>query len=101
MDSGRLDQVFACFVSAALAGKRCPQSHELPAGSPALSRELARQGRIKIEISGHNYRTVEILTGPHAGKRTVGDPDRRAPWRVITVTDLVNGRPHIWARRYA
>ena len=98
-----LDQTFALLVGVALRGERCPHSHwdrlhfQAPAEPPSdlISSDhvtaLARQGRILVEISGRNYRTVTILEGPHAGKKTAPDPSGRV-WKTIgrkTVTNTM------------
>jgi hypothetical protein len=45
---------------------------------------MAYAGHIRIEISLHNYRTVYILKGQHAGKSTRGPDNPRAkPYVVI------------------
>lgn len=76
---GFFDQI----VAAAMAGVRCPQNDLIP--SAAFSR-LAREGRIRVSVYARNWRVVEILEGPHAGKSTADDPMRRAgekPYKVI------------------
>ena len=45
---------------------------------------LLKEGRIRIEIYGRNWRVAEILKGPNAGKRTKGPPNSRAwPYRTL------------------
>lgn len=88
----RLDAAFATLVAAATAGSRCPENgtHGL---SSTLVSELAHAGRVKVEVSGRNYRTVTILEGPAKGKQTAPDP---AKARISKVVDAggtrVNGR---------
>lgn len=82
-----LDNCFASIERAACEGARCPTNGNCGVET-AYVIELARQGRIRIEISGHNYRTVTILTGPNAGKRTRPDPSGRMSWRVF---DTIGG----------
>lgn len=82
--------VFDLIIEAARAGKRCPQRTEfvrghidLSAASSNIVCRLARFGWLKIEISGRNYRTVEILKGPDKGCRTMMDPSGAVAWKVI------------------
>lgn len=77
-----LDACFAALVSAAIAGERCPQNGSIGVHKQYTS-QLARDGWIKIEISGQNYRAITILTGPHKGKSTAADPSKQRVWRVI------------------
>lgn len=81
-----VDFVYDRLVEAAIEGRRCPTSPELgkELALAGLARvpgnsvpHLARAGRIQIEVSGRNWRVVEIATGPHKGKRTAADPDGR------------------------
>jgi hypothetical protein len=72
-----LEKVYELVERAAIRGERCPQNDELAAvatSGPELLRALAKAGRLRIEVSGRNWRTVTILAGPHAGKRTQRDP---------------------------
>ncbi len=73
--------IFERLEQAAVAGERCPEnSRELPSSDIVA---LARAGKIRIEISGRNYRRVVLLTGKHAGKATAPDPDGFPPWKII------------------
>lgn len=78
-----LKTLFAIIVKAAEAGDRCPSNSpptyelrnlfcaESQAAFPKRGlMELAAAGFLKIEIAGHNWRTIEILQGPSKGKRT-------------------------------
>ena len=97
-----LDETFAILVAAAVKGERCPLSNweRLPfqeQGEPPTAlvcsnqlQKLARAGRIVIEVSGRNYRTVTILVGPHAGKKTAPDPKDGRIWQTIGVTRTLN-----------
>jgi hypothetical protein len=82
MTRPRNPAVLAILVDAAVAGERCPtidgieyrlEKRGLPPHAGKAAPDLARLGLIRIEISGKNYRTIEILTGPHKGKRTRGN----------------------------
>lgn len=89
-----LEKVEACFraiVAAAIEGKRCPEN-DTQGVSSYLTTFLAREGRIRIEISGHNYRRIVILTGDHAGKATAPDPTGRKPWKILDTETRVNGK---------
>lgn len=100
MNLQRLDAIERGYVEierAAVAGERCPRNqgwgceagkYVLVGGlQPGVTTVLARQGRIRIEIYPHNFRVVEILSGPHAGKRTAAPPDPRwRPYRIIART---------------
>lgn len=72
--------VFALLESAAINGDRCPQGTVI---SSRMVREIARDGLIRIEISGKNWRCVTLLKGQHAGKATAPDPDGHSPYRTI------------------
>jgi hypothetical protein len=77
----KLTHIFNLVVSAAIAGERCPENWKLPL-STGIS-QLCKHGRLKVYISGHNYRQVEILDGPHAGKRTAPDPQNHRVWKIV------------------
>lgn len=89
-----IDEVFAVLETAAVKGERCPvsqwQENAGPPPSDLISSSsvtaLARQGRILVEVSGRCWRTVTILTGPHAGKKTMPDPRGGAVWQTIGLT---------------
>ena len=79
------DFVFDLVAEAAAKGERCPKNIEIwillqNAGLPTGRSEytvleaLGRQGKIRGKVSGRNWRTIEILVGPHAGKETRWDP---------------------------
>lgn len=73
----QLDAVFDRIVQAAVNGERCPQTgHD--GFTSAITTALARAGRILIEVYARNWRVVEILTGPHKGKRTMACPHNRS-----------------------
>jgi hypothetical protein len=88
MSDVRLKECFALLEAAAAAGERCPMNFDRRIGGnqavqAGLVRMLARLGRIRVEISGRNFRTVTILEGPHAGKHTQRDQNRWVVWKVI------------------
>ena len=65
---------FTMIERAALSGERCPTQPQMTAvigfdPSPAI-RMLREQRRIRVWIGGRNWRTVEILKGPAAGRFT-------------------------------
>lgn len=76
-----LDRAFAILEQAAVNGERCPVTSGPNAASGIKSKhisELAKAGRIFVEVSSRNWRRVTILTGPNAGKSTAPNPDRHA-----------------------
>lgn len=77
-----LDKAFAMIEAAAIKGERCPQNDVFPGKKGAVP-ELARQGRIKIEVFAHNWRVVTIMEGPNKGKRTKAAPMGSEPYKVI------------------
>ena len=86
-----LEHVFARLVDCARKGERCPTGDAISAGVTAaglaLSRKspttaLALAGRIRVRVHAHNWRVVEILEGPHAGKET-----KAARWGCYLVID--------------
>lgn len=82
-----LDRNFALIEAAAANGDRCPQASPHgpihPSTAPA---DLARAGRIRIEIFTLNWRVATVLEGPHKGKRTAACPHGGSgkPYKVIT-----------------
>ena len=80
------DRTFHLLAEAARTGARCPKKGEIPWGKDHVAM-LARLGHIRIEIYARNWRVVEIMTGPHAGKRTAPAPfpedGSGKPYRVI------------------
>lgn len=78
----RLEDTFNQVVEAALHNRRCPDNARI---NSAQLTALARQGRLRIDISGRSYRTVYILTGPQAGLSTAPDPDKGRVFRSIGV----------------
>lgn len=73
---------FGEIEAAAIVGARCPvRGTGHVTGSTA--RELARQGRIRIDVYGQNWRVVTILVGPHRGKHTALPPNGGAPHLTI------------------
>lgn len=84
--------VFGLLERAALEGRRCPTLDEIgramheagvPGGPSGATSALARDGRIRVEVFGKNYRVVTILTGPNAGKTTAPHSRYTKPYRVI------------------
>lgn len=92
-------RAFAILEDAAVRGIRCPGRDiaDLQRNQAAV---LARAGLIRINISGHNYRQITILVGPHAGKSTAPHPMGYRPTRVLDTNGLsVNGRPPMTAQQ--
>ena len=84
-----IEEGFAQIERAALAGERCPTTCTVdnPTGTmrPGVAPILLKEGRIKVEIYGRNWRVIEILKGPNAGKRTKEAPGypKTWPYRVL------------------
>jgi hypothetical protein len=73
-----LDRAFALLVECAVKGERCPITsgpNEHPFLRAAHISALAHDGRVKVEISGRNWRRVTITTGKHAGESTAANPN--------------------------
>jgi hypothetical protein len=87
MKTKRIEECFALLEKAAIAGERCPQGAPFGPLQPHDTMALARAGRILIEIR----RTVTILTGPHAGKKTLADPSGCAPYKIVGVKTFLHG----------
>lgn len=82
-DQAHLQRVFAVLEKAAIEGKRCPENFGPEGVTSDVVSALARAGRIKVEISGHNWRQVHILEGSHAGKSTAPNPRGYAVYVVV------------------
>lgn len=83
-----VEQAFRLIEQAAAKGERCPLSY--PYGPDRAVRinslkALAFQGRVRFEIGGYNFRVAEILVGPHAGKRTLADPEGGRVYRTLDI----------------
>lgn len=81
-DPKSIEGCFAALEAAAVLGARCPLNDTMGVSADLVGL-LARAGRIKVEISGHNYRQVFILTGPNAGKCTAENPLGHHAWKII------------------
>ena len=68
----------------ALSEFRCPENGTCGINSRVVMM-LALRGMIRVEISGYNYRTVVILSGPHAGASTAPNPKGAGArtWKII------------------
>jgi hypothetical protein len=71
-------EAFKMLEKVALAGARCPVSR-VNGLTSQLTSELARTGKIRIDVYPHNYRVITILAGPHAGRATAPPPNKT--WR--------------------
>jgi hypothetical protein len=90
---------FATVERAAAQGIRCPQNYTEGITSDALG-ALAGDGFISIEISGHNWRMVTVLKGPHAGKSTLADPTGGRVFKIIDADGMrMIRKPHLERRR--
>ncbi|CAN7382697.1 hypothetical protein LJR220_003403 [Bradyrhizobium sp. LjRoot220] len=90
------DEAFAVLLVKAMAGERCPKS-----GSDGLTSQvtgdLARAGRIRIDVYPHNWRVVTIAEGPHKGKATAPPPN--AKWKpYLTIEKGSPTKPQYTAR---
>lgn len=94
----KLDKAFAIIEACAIAGERCPFT-DGPEAHHFLTRPLVealrRRRRIEIAISGRAFRQVTLLTGPHAGARTMAGPHE-----IHTIVD-VNGSRRIVPKKTA
>jgi len=81
----RLERDFALLEAAAASGARCPQNVPFGPLAAGASTQLARAGRIKVELYVHNWRVVTILDGPHKGRSTQPCPygGSEKPYKVI------------------
>jgi hypothetical protein len=75
---------FDVLVKAALANERCPMNARGTFITSHSVSALAHMGWIKVEISGHNWRSVTILEGPHRGASTKHQPHG---WLVYKIVD--------------
>ena len=93
-----LEACYAAVERAAIEGRRCPENGTFSVDTRYMV-ALAHAGRIQIKISGHNYRTVTILQGEHAGKRTAPDPTGAKVWKMLDHTGTHWPRRHFLKRR--
>ncbi len=92
-----INEGFRAIEAAAIAGERAPTTRTLdnPSGTmrAGITSALLKEGRIRAEIYGQNSRVIEILKGPHAGKRTKGPPDPNAkPYKVLPAPTVTLAR---------
>lgn len=81
---------FARLEACALAGERCPTRDRLPTDDVTW---LAHSGKIRIEVSTHNWRVVTILVGPNKGKATAPNPiPSRVYLRIDAAGTFRNGK---------
>lgn len=95
MGSGTPLFVFDLVREAARLKARCPTNDQISAklmrqrlrsvhpSGRGWTGELAKAGYFRIEVSGHNWRTIEILVGPDKGARTMDDPKGGTIYRRI------------------
>lgn len=75
LDRQRKETIFRAIALAAQRGERCPTSDQftdqfgIPLSSRLIS-ALANEGRIRVEVSARNWRTVWICEGEHRGLHT-------------------------------
>lgn len=68
-------EAFAMIERAAVSGERCPQSR-VNGMTSQLTGDLARAGKIRIDVYPHNWRVATILVGPNAGRATMAAPNK-------------------------
>lgn len=68
------DRAFEKLSASAINGERCPVNESVPGGSHAIG-ELAKAGKIYVEVFRHNFRRVTILVGTAKGKVTMAAPN--------------------------
>lgn len=85
LTQSQLDNAFALLERAAVEGERCPQSRPYGPLAPRAAGQLARAGRIRVEIFQWNWRVVTILEGTNKGKHTARcpHPGSGKPYKVI------------------
>lgn len=89
-DSLSAEGLFGLLCKCAEDGVRCPENGTRGMNSQSIS-TLCRDGRIRVEISGQNYRQVHILTGPQKGLATAPPPGGQKPWKIVGRETKVNG----------
>lgn len=82
-DPVALARTLAAVTRAAVAGARCPENEKYSDVTSDRLGVLARNGKIRIEISGRNYRQIFILAGPHKGARTAPNPHGHMIWKIV------------------
>lgn len=84
-----LDACMSMIEAAARAGERCPTGEQIAARMRSLGMsdsvdgavpQLARAGKLRIEVGHRNWRVVKILAGPAKGLNTAYPPNG-LPWR--------------------
>lgn len=73
----QLDTAFATLERFAVAGDRAPMA-DTHGITSTLTTALCREGRIRSEVYALNWRVIEIMVGPNAGKRTAECPTKGA-----------------------
>ena len=64
------ERAYTMIEQAAIHGDRCPFNDNMDATGRCFVPELARTGRIRVEVYARNWRVVTLLTGEHKGKHT-------------------------------
>jgi hypothetical protein len=81
----QVERAWAFLQDIVADGERCPTSLEMPGGSASVS-QLAREGRILVEVFSRNFRRVTILQGLYQGKATAAPPLRNGQPQVPYLT---------------
>lgn len=82
------EEGFALIERAAVLGARAPTNWSMdnPTGvlPSGVTSALVKEGRVRIEVYAKNWRVIEILKGPNAGKRTMECPYNGAkPYKIV------------------
>jgi hypothetical protein len=70
-----------------------------PVRNNNLTSQLVREGRIRIDLYGKNYRVATLLKGEHAGKSTLTPPHHGKPWKTLTAETV--SPTTLYERKYA
>jgi hypothetical protein len=90
-----IDEAFALIEAAAVKGARCPMSKPYGPLHAAATVLLARAGKIRVEVSGRNWRQIFILAGPHKGKATAPNPTGGYVYKIVGRETVVKSRPRV------
>jgi hypothetical protein len=86
-----LEATFKALAGFAASGERCPENRTNDIYSDVVT-ALCRAGRVRVEISGRNYRQVHILEGEHKGKATAPNPSGARAWKTIGSKTVIDGQ---------
>lgn len=109
------EEAYMLIAHRAIYGARAPTNYspENPSGEVYASavKELALQGRIRVEVYAKNWRVMELLDGPNAGARTAplmlknGKRFQGQPYRItdarMKTNEVVSNKPKVASTRAA